>query len=137
MLLISPGVRSFGVLALALTVCLAFGRTAQAATDAGPSWGAIASLDGVYGYAFNHPTRAAAERAARAQCDRSAGRTGACAVRAYFDRSCGAFATGNYGEWGTAVAPTAAAASQAATLQCNNHLPTQPCKPLVSVCSPR
>lgn len=125
------------MLAVVCAAGLALGPTAQAATDVGPSWGAIASLDGAYGYAFNHPTRAAAERAARAQCDRTTGRVGACVVRAYFDRSCGAFATGNYGEWGTAIGPTAAAASKAATTQCDNHLPTQPCKALVSVCSPR
>lgn len=122
---------------MALGGCLAVCHVAHAASDAGPSWGAIASLDGAYGYAFNHPSRAAAERAARAQCDRTTGRAGACVVRAYFDRSCGAFATGNYGEWGTAIAPTAAAASKAATVQCDNHLPTQPCKAVLSICSPR
>lgn len=102
-----------------------------------PNWGAIASRSGAYGYSFNHRSRDAAERAARAQCDRAAGRAGACDVRAFFDRSCGALAAGNYGEWGTAIAPTAAAAGSAAVAQCNNHLPTEPCKLVVNICSPR
>lgn len=109
----------------------------QAHAEPGPSWGAIASLQGWYGYAFDQPSRGAAETAARAQCDRAAGRPGACAVRTYFDRSCGALATGNYGEWGTAVAPTSADAGKAAAAQCESHLPTEPCKVVVSVCSRR
>jgi hypothetical protein len=100
------------------------------------SWGAIASKSGWYGYSFNHASRSAAERAARAQCDRTAGRAGPCEVRAYFDRSCGALATGNYGEWGSGIAPTADAARQAAVAQCDAHLPTEPCRVVVSVCSP-
>lgn len=103
----------------------------------GPSWGAIASTQRWYGYSYNHPSRGAAELAARAQCDRAAGRQGTCAVRAYFDRSCGALATGNYGEWGTGIAATAGAASKAAAGQCDGHLPAEPCKVVVSVCSPR
>jgi len=105
--------------------------------DPRPNWGAIASLQGWYGYAFDQPSLSAAELAARAQCDRAAGRPGACAVRTYFNRSCGALATGNYGEWGTAVAATASAASQGAAAQCDSHLPTEPCKVVVSVCSRR
>jgi hypothetical protein len=104
--------------------------------DPSPSWGAIASRSGWYGYSFNHTSRSAAERAARAQCDRAAGRAGPCDVRVYFDRSCGALATGNYGEWGTGIASTANAARQAAVAQCDGHLPTEPCKVVVSVCSP-
>ncbi|VTU46487.1 hypothetical protein SRS16P3_00199 (plasmid) [Variovorax sp. SRS16] len=124
----------------ALLLCGALAGIAAdpAHADPGPSWGAIASRDaGGYGYSFNHPSRAAAELAARAQCDRAAGRPGTCAIRAYFDRSCGALATGNYGEWGTAIASTAAAAGKAAAVQCDSHLPTQPCKVVVSICSPR
>ena len=109
----------------------------QAHADPGPSWGAIASLQGWYGYAFDQPSRSAAETAARPPCDRAAGRPGACAVRTYFDRSCGALATGNYGEWGTAVASTSSAAGKAAASQCESHLPTEPCKVVVSVCSRR
>lgn len=93
-------------------------------------------MDGWYGYSFNHPSRGAAELAARAQCDRAAGRPGTCVVRGTFDRSCGALATGNYGEWGTASAASAGAAAKAAAGQCDSHLPTQPCKVVVSVCSP-
>ncbi|WP_168164824.1 DUF4189 domain-containing protein [Variovorax sp. PAMC 28711] len=110
---------------------------AHAQSAQSPSWGAIASVYGAQGYAFNHPSRAAAEAAARAQCDRAARRPGACAVTAYFNRSCGALATGNYGEWGAATALTADAATQAAVGQCDAHLPTQPCKAVVTVCSPR
>ena len=94
-------------------------------------------MSGWYGFSFNHASREAAERAARAQCDRAAGRPDTCVVRAYFDRSCGALAMGNYGEWGTAIAPTASAAGKAAVTECDNHLPTEPCKMTVSVCSPR
>lgn len=102
-----------------------------------PSWGAIASMQGWYGYSFNHPSRDVAERAAQAQCDRAARRPGTCLVRAQFNRACGALAKGNYGEWATATASTADAASKAATTQCETHLPTEPCEVVVSVCSPR
>lgn len=119
---------------LMLATCMGL---AASAADTPPSWGAIATADRTYGYAFNHPTRAAAEAAARAQCDRASGRAGGCAVRAYFERACGAVALGNYGEWGVATAPTPAAAEKTAVGQCDSHLPTQPCKALVSVCSPR
>lgn len=130
---------------LALLLCCAPLAHAAGPTNAmpptvppqAPSWGAIASLGGSFGYAFNQPSRALAEIAARAQCDRAVGRTASCAVRAFFDRSCGAYATGNYGEWATGVGPTAAAASREAAVQCDAHLPTQPCKVVVSVCSPR
>lgn len=98
-------------------------------------WGAIATADSLYGYAFDHPSRASAENAARAQCERKAGRPGACTVRTTFERACGAMATGNFGEWGVASAPTVAAARKEATSQCNSHLPTEPCKVLVAVCS--
>jgi hypothetical protein len=121
---------------LALLPCLAL-AVFPVQAEPSPSWGAIATLQGWYGYAFDQPSRGAAELAARAQCDRAAGRPGACAVRAYFDRACGALATGNYGEWGTAIAPTASAASKAAASQCESHLPTEPCKVVVSVCSRR
>lgn len=105
--------------------------------EQGASWGAIASRSNWYGYAFNHPTREAAERAARAQCDRTAGRSGTCEVRVYFDRSCAALATGNFGEWGAASATTTAAAGKAAIAQCEGHLPTEPCKVVTSACSGR
>lgn len=126
---------------LALLLCVELTGTtagpAHANPSQAPSWGAIASMSRWYGYSFNHPSRSAAELAARAQCDRAAGRSGACVVRAYFDRSCSALAAGNYGEWGTAIAPTAGAAGKAAAGQCDSHLPTEPCKVVVSVCSPR
>lgn len=109
-----------------------------------PSWGAIASGMGAYGYAFNHRSQAAAEQAARAQCERPpvAGRgaaavaPSACEVRTAFDRACAALVTGNFGEWGTAVAPTKEAAGRAAIAECNSHLPTEPCKLVIGVCSP-
>ncbi|GAA4332878.1 hypothetical protein GCM10023165_07680 [Variovorax defluvii] len=107
----------------------------HAQTALRPSWGAIAALQGWYGYAYDQPTRDAAENAARARCERAAGRAGACVVRASFDRACAALATGNYGEWGTAIAPTSDDAGQAAAKQCESHLPTEPCKVVVSVCS--
>ncbi|CAN7703047.1 DUF4189 domain-containing protein [Variovorax sp. LjRoot130] len=135
----SRAARMFG--ALALLLCCGMTDIAVAPAHAnpgqGPSWGAIASVHGWYGYSINHPSRGAAELAARAQCDRAAGRSGPCVVRAYFDRSCGALATGNFGEWGTAIASTAAAAGKAAAGQCDSHLPTEPCKVVVSVCSSR
>ena len=118
--------------------------TATGARRALPSWGAIASGTGGYGYAFNHRSQAAAEQAARAQCERPpvAGRgaapvaPSACEVRVAFDRACAALVTGNFGEWGTAVAPTKEAAGRAAIAECNSHLPTEPCKLVIGVCSP-
>jgi len=131
---LSPALRS-----RALAALLACGLTGPALaagpSPAAPRWGAIATVDGLYGYAYNHPSRAAAENAARAQCERKAGRTGGCQVRTAFDRACGAMATGNFGEWGVASAPTLDAARRDAAAQCNGHLPTEPCKVLVAVCS--
>ncbi len=99
------------------------------------SWGAIASQGRWYGQAFSYATRAAAETSALAQCRRGAVRPGSCAVRAYFDRGCGALAEGNFGEWGAATAPTLDAARKSAAAQCDGHLPTEPCKVVASVCS--
>ena len=132
--------RTLGTLALILC-CTTAGGAATASSPADraqpPSWGAIASVQGWWGYSFNHASRGAAEQAARAQCERTAGQPGSCVVRTSFDRACGALATGNYGEWGTATAASAAGAGKAAAAQCNGHLPTEPCKVVVSVCSPR
>ena len=123
--------------AVAALLCGGLGGVAIAADPAQPPqlWGAIATVDGLYGYAFDHPSRVSAENAARAQCERKAARRGACTVRTAFDRACGAMATGNFGEWGVATASTVAAARKEATAQCNSHLPTEPCKVLVAVCS--
>lgn len=123
----------------ALWLCCALaGMSADpafAATDPDARWGAIASLNRWHGYSFSHPTREAAELAALNQCNRLAGRAGKCAVRLQFDRACGALAEGNYGEWATATAATREAAGKAAAVQCDNHLPAEPCKVVVSVCS--
>lgn len=120
--------------ALLAFACLPF--CATPALAAAPSWGAIAMRPGGgYGYAFNQASRDAAERAARAQCEGAAGRSTRCEVRVYFDRSCAALATGNFGEWATAVGADRKTAGQAAVAQCDGHLPTEPCKLAVSVCS--
>jgi hypothetical protein len=106
-----------------------------------PAWGAIASTQGGYGYAYSQPSRAAAERAAIDQCETALAKSrpgsarGSCAVRTAFDRSCGALAVGNFGEWGIATASSESAAKQDAVKQCNSHLPTEPCRVTVGVCS--
>lgn len=101
------------------------------------TWGAIAARADGHGYAFNQPSRAAAEQVARAQCERPAGRpaTAACEVRVWFENACGALATGNFGEWGAATGADRTAAAKAAVSQCDAHLPTEPCRAVVSVCS--
>lgn len=133
----APGARALAVWLAGGLIGLA--ATAAFAADApkpAHRWGAIATVDGLYGYSFNHASRTAAENAARAQCERRAGRTGGgCEVRMTFDRACGAMATGNFSEWGVASAPTLDAARKEAVAQCNAHLPTEPCKVQVSVCS--
>lgn len=130
--------RRLALFALAAALGLA-GVEAGAAPASSPSWGAIATQapDQRYGYAFDHATREAAERAARAQCERAVGRAGSCEVRTFFDRSCGAVAKGNHGEWATATAATSAVAGREAAAQCDRFLPTEPCKVVVSVCSQR
>lgn len=100
-----------------------------------PRWGAIAAAQQSFGYAFDHPTRAAAEQAARAQCRGVAAHNSDCTVRTAFNRQCGALALGNYGEWGAANAPTREQAAQDAVKQCNEHLPTEPCKVVAQACS--
>ena len=59
------------------------GVGADAAPAAAPSWGAIATQapDQRYGYAFDHATREAAERAARTQCERAVGMAANCTSR--------------------------------------------------------
>lgn len=117
--------------------CLAAPALAATAGARGASeqWGAIATVDGFYGYSFNQPTAAAAENLARSQCERKAGRHGPCVIRSTFDRACAAMATGNYGEWGVASAGTIEQARTDATVQCDSHLPTEPCQVQVAVCS--
>ncbi|RYF81880.1 MAG: DUF4189 domain-containing protein [Comamonadaceae bacterium] len=116
-----------------LGLCLMSG--AALAQDPAARWGAIAAAQQWYGYAFDQPTREAAEHAARAQCQRVAASGSDCTVRTAFNRQCGALALGNYGEWGAANAPTRELAAQAAAHQCNEHLPTEPCKVVVQACS--
>lgn len=122
--------RLCGLVTLSLACSIAWG-----ATSARPSWGAIASQDRAYGYTSSYPTRAAAEAAALAQCRHGATRPASCAVRAYFDRGCGALSEGNFGEWGAATALTLDGARKAALDQCDGHLPAEPCKIVVSACS--
>jgi hypothetical protein len=128
--------RRFALLIACAVASMATASAWAAERAAPPSWGAIASVQGWWGYSFNHASRGAAEQAARTQCERAAGRRGTCLVRISFDRACGALATGNFGEWGAASAATAAGAGQAAAAQCNGHLPTEPCKVVLGICSP-
>ena len=100
------------------------------------AWGTISAAPPWFGYAHDHPTREAAEQAANAQCRRVArGAAAACAPRISFERGCGALALGNHGEWGAASAASADEAARSAEHQCNQHLPTEPCKAVVRVCS--
>ncbi|WP_225781323.1 DUF4189 domain-containing protein [Xenophilus sp. Marseille-Q4582] len=128
------GWRAGAAAAAMAAACLGIGVPAQAQAPL-PRWGAIAASQQWFGYAFDQPTREAAEQAARAQCRRTAGREADCTVRTAFNRQCGALAFGNYGEWGVANAPTREQAAQDAARQCNAHLPTEPCKVAVQVCS--
>jgi len=127
--------RALTALALACGAILAGMAALPAKADSGAGWGAIASRQGAYGFSYNQSSRGEAERAALVQCNRVAGRSGQCEVRAYFDRSCAALATGNFGEWGAGVAPTEAAAIKTAIGTCESYLPTEPCKVAVKVCS--
>ncbi|MEJ8814892.1 DUF4189 domain-containing protein [Variovorax ureilyticus] len=127
--------RAWAALALAGGGILAGMASLPAHADPGATWGAIASRPGAYGFSYNQRTRGEAERAALTQCNRVASRSGQCEVRAYFDRSCAALATGNFGEWGAGVAPTEAGAIKTAIGTCESYLPTEPCKVAVKVCS--
>jgi hypothetical protein len=153
----SPAAASAGTsAAMPKSTSVTTSTAASAPRHADALWGAIAARPGGYGYAFNQPSRAAAEQAARAQCERPAGppatpgtarapgssspsvgtpADGACEMRVWFERSCGALATGNFGEWGAAVGADKSAATKAAVAQCDAHLPTEPCRAVVSVCS--
>ncbi|RYZ12978.1 MAG: DUF4189 domain-containing protein [Comamonadaceae bacterium] len=100
-----------------------------------PAWGAIASHARGYGWTLDQPSRAAAEREALARCERSIGPGERCELRTAFDRSCAALAGGNHGEWAVAGGATREAAARDAAARCDAHLPTEPCRMLVSVCS--
>ncbi|MGI4779982.1 MAG: DUF4189 domain-containing protein [Janthinobacterium lividum] len=143
-------VRAVVARAVAVLIVLQAGALAAYAEEpdvrrSAPRWGAIASGTGGYGYSFDQKSRAAAEQVARAQCERPSGpqtapsgrgtTPTACEVRTVFDRSCAALVTGNFGEWGTAIAGTKEAAGESAVAECNGRLPTEPCKLVVSVCS--
>lgn len=122
-------------LMVAAVVAWALGANPVWAQEGAPRWGAIASIQQWYGYAFDERSAEAAERAARAQCQRVAPSGQACAVRVMFNRQCAALAFGNFGEWGAAKADSRETAAQVAAQQCNQHLPTEPCKVVLRVCS--
>lgn len=140
-----------GLCAVAVTgVAAPPGAMPPAGRPATGAWGAIAARPDGYGYAFDQPSRATAERVARAQCERPggaasppvpssppglAGAVRACEVRVWFERGCGALATGSFGEWGAAVGTDKDAAMKAALAQCDAHLPTEPCRAVASACS--
>lgn len=124
---------SIGVAILSFAAVAAAAQSTAAPTA--PGWGAIATAQQWYGYAFDEASAAAAERSARLRCQSVAVRGQACNVRVVFQRECAALAFGNYGEWGAAKAPTREQAAQAAAQQCNQHLPTEPCKVALRVCS--
>ncbi|MFB2983791.1 DUF4189 domain-containing protein [Microseira sp. BLCC-F43] len=78
--------KRLGIFALALV--LAEGLTGGAAFAALDNYGAIATSDsGAWGYGYNYPTRAQAERAALEEC----GEAG-CEIQVWFKNACGAVA---------------------------------------------
>lgn len=130
------------VAALALLSCFAMAGLSAGAAHAEererPSWGAIASMGGYYGYGIDYGSRLEAEREALFQCGRKSGRPGGCVVRTRFNRSCGALAQGYRGRhtyWGAAHAPTRHQARKQAVAQCNSRMHLESCKVIVFGCS--
>ena len=104
----------------------------------GRSYGAIATASGgaSYGYSYRWNTQAEAERAALSDCDKEAGRRGACKVATWFYNQCGALAVGDNGAWATDWAGSIRAARAKALSDCQKSDPKGQCKVEVSYCSP-
>lgn len=108
-----------------LAAALAGAATAAAAAD---QYGAIAfnKATRAYGYSFDHPSQAAAERRALAECGRG------CASMAWFANGCGALAI-NDERYGTATGPTRAQTERDARSRCG----APDCRVLVYACTKR
>lgn len=115
---------------LGLAVCLV---PQVAFSQSKNTFGAIAysTQTGAHGYSHNYPSRRAAERAAVANCRNYGGRN--CAVTVWFDRRCGALATGSKKGWGSAQHQNKQRANSEAVRFCRQH--DRNCKIVASVCS--
>jgi serine/threonine-protein kinase len=99
--------------ALAALLALA---AAGVGTTASDNYGAIAAAPGgAYGYAYDHPSRAQAERAALRECGDDD-----CVVKVWFKNNCGAYARGRGGE-GWAYADSREEAESLALDNCRAH----------------
>lgn len=70
-----------------------------------------------------------------ANCERQAGKSGACVIATWFFNECAALAIGSDGAWGADWADTAAEASAKALKLCNSGDDSEECKVVKSFCS--
>lgn len=114
------------LLILALAPAAAFAQAQE-------YYGAIAYSPraGAHGWASNHPSRAAAEKAALSHCRKHA-KAKDCAVQVWFVNACGALAVGADG-FGTAWGNPQQAADDEAFKLCAKH--SKACAVIRRVCS--
>lgn len=106
--------------------------------DTGSRFGAIAvteSIGGYFGYSWAWNSKAQAESVALANCDKRAGRKGACRIATWFSNRCGALAMGPDGIWNADDATSKRDASAKALNDCNKRAGPGKCTVEVSVCS--
>lgn len=110
--------RKFHLAALAAATLLAsFAGIAEARAD---YYGAIAysPRTGATGWAYDHPSRRRAERAAMRNCS---GNAYDCRIVTYFSNACGAVARGSGGAWGADWGDDRESAESNALEACYNH----------------
>lgn len=101
-----------------------------------PRFGAIAYSvsSGKFGFAFDYPSRAQAERRAIAECAKRSGGVD-CATEIWFFDNCGAIALGPKPIRGSAYAASEAMARGQALQSCRARSQGAPCRIEASVCS--
>lgn len=119
---------SFGIISAVILVTQSL--TSSVTAQIPDSFGAIATTPdaNVWGYAYDHPSRAEAERQALEECGESD-----CQVKLWFKNACGAVAKDDQGNLGWAWGETQTQAEAEAISSCG----TGTCKIETWVCTTR
>ena len=97
---------------------------------------AATRYDGTYfGYSFGKSSRASAENAALAECNKQAGRANQCEVATWFYNMCGALAISQNGAWGVKWSASLARARKVALDNCISVKTAKECRVVKSFCT--